>query len=340
MASSVSEPNQVIQLRDHHRSFGDIIEFSNSEFYEGKLRVATNYDKLKCPKNVPAGIRWVDVVGKTVRPSTGSAYNDSEVSAIIEEIKRLVIDNTYTGTVGVVTPFKAQAERIEKAIVKDTTLKNALLKNDFLVDTVHKFQGDERDMILFSPVISQGTGQGALTFLKNTGNLFNVAITRARSVLVVVGDMDYCSKCEVAYMEHFVEYVNRINSQQEDKDISTEKFSLERQYPKVSNPEQVSDWERIFYMALFDHGIRTIPQYPVDKYKLDLAIVDGERMLDIEIDGEMYHKDWNGELSYRDQLRNQRLFELGWNVKRFWVYQIRDDLQGCINQIKAWLDNN
>lgn len=340
MASSLSEPNQVIQLRDHHRSFGDIIEFSNSEFYEGKLRVATNYDKLKCPKNVPAGIRWVDVVGKTVRPSTGSAYNDSEVSAIIEEIKRLVIDNTYTGTVGVVTPFKAQAERIEKAIVKDTTLKNALLKNDVLVDTVHKFQGDERDMILFSPVISQGTGQGALTFLKNTGNLFNVAITRARSVLVVVGDMDYCSKCEVAYMEHFVEYVNRINSQQEDKDISTEKFSLERQYPKVSNPEQVSDWERIFYTALFDHGIRTIPQYPVDKYKLDLAIVDGERMLDIEIDGEMYHKDWNGELSYRDQLRNQRLFELGWNVKRFWVYQIRDDLQGCINQIKAWLDNN
>ena len=62
----------------------------------------------------------------------------------------------------------------------------------------------------------------------------------------------------------------------------------------------------------------------------------GDRKLDIEIDGEMYHKNWNGELSYRDQLRNQRLFELGWDVKRFWVYQIQDDLQGCINQIKKW----
>lgn len=340
MASSLSESNQIIQLRDHHRSFADIIEFSNSEFYEGKLRVATNYDNLKCPENISAGIRWIDVVGKTVRPSTGGAYNDTEVSAIIEEIKRLVIDSAYKGTVGVVTPFKTQAERIQSAIEKDASLKNALLKNDFLVDTVHKFQGDERDLMFFSPVISKDTGQGALTFLKNTGNLFNVAITRARSVLVVVGDSDYCSKCGITYMEHFVEYVNRINSQQEDKDIGTAKFSSDRQYPKVSNSEQVSDWERIFYTALFDHGIRTIPQHPVDKYKLDLAIIDGDRKLDIEIDGEMYHKDWNGELSYRDQLRNQRLFELGWDVKRFWVYQIRDDLQGCIDKIKKWLDNN
>ena len=63
-------------------------------------------------------------------------------------------------------------------------------------------------------------------------------------------------------------------------------------------------------------------------------------MLDIEVDGEMYHKDWNGELSYRDQLRNQRMFELGWDVRRFWVYQIRDDLQGCIESIKRWCMKN
>lgn len=336
MASSLSDPSQIIQLRDHHRSFVDIIEFSNAEFYDGKLRVATNYDRLKCPKNVEPGIRWVDVAGKTVRPPSGGAYNDSEVMAIVEEIKHLVINNGYKGTVGVVTPFRAQAERIGKAIEKHTELKNTLANNDFLVDTVHKFQGDERDLMFFSPVISQGTSQGALGFLKNTGNLFNVAITRARAVLVVVGDSIYCSKCGVPYMEHFVDHVNRIKSQQKHDHITGERYPSDRLYPKVANPEQVSDWERLFYTALFDQGIRTIPQYPVDKYKLDLAIVDGNRMLDIEIDGEMYHKDWNGELSYRDQLRNQRLFELGWDVKRFWVYQIRDDLQTCIDQIKQW----
>ena len=244
---------------------------------------------------------------------------------------------TICNTRVLVTPFRAQAERIGKAIEKHAELKNALANNDFLVDTVHKFQGDERDLMFFSPVISQGTSQGALGFLKNTGNLFNVAITRARAVLVVVGDSGYCSKCGVPYMEHFVEHVNRIKSRQEHDHITGEQYPSDRLYPKVANPEQVSDWERLFYTALFDQGIRTIPQYPVDKYKLDLAIVNGDRMLDIEVDGEMYHKDWNGELSYRDQLRNQRLFELGWDVKRFWVYQIRDDLQTCIDQIKQWI---
>lgn len=337
MASGLTSPDQIVQLRDHHRSFGDIIEFSNAEFYDGRLRVATNYDRLRCPRNVEAGIRWLNVVGKTVRPPAGGAYNDAEAAAIVNEIRRLVTDNGYTGTVGVVTPFRAQAERIRSAIERSPELMSALAQNDFLVDTVHKFQGDERDLMFFSPVISQGTPQGALGFLKNTGNLFNVAITRARAVLVVVGAFGYCLKCAVPYMEHFASYVGGIMLRQQKEAKRALEYPADRLYPKVSNPEQVSDWERLFYTALFDAGIRTIPQYPVEKYKLDLAIVDGGRMLDIEVDGEMYHKDWNGELCYRDQLRNQRLFELGWDVKRFWVYQIRDDLQGCIEQIRHWL---
>lgn len=68
-----------------------------------------------------------------------------------------------------------------------------------------------------------------------------------------------------------------------------------------------------------------------------LVIVNDKKKLDIEVDGEMYHRNWTGELCYRDQLRNQRLFELGWDVKRFWVYQIRDQLPWCIEQIRQWL---
>jgi very-short-patch-repair endonuclease len=250
----------------------------------------------------------------------------------------LAVANEYEGSIGVVTPFRAQVEQIEKVINQDEELKATLAKNDFLIDTVHKFQGDEKDVIFFSPVISHGTADGALTFLKKTGNLFNVAITRARAVLIVVGDIGYCAKCTVPYMEHFVQHVNKLRTEQGKREEIPETFVYERQYPKVANGDQVSDWERYFYTALFDQGIKTIPQYPVDKYKLDLAIVNGDRKLDIEVDGEMYHRDWNGELCYRDQLRNQRLFELGWDVKRFWVYQIRDDLQECIKQVKERIE--
>ncbi|MBO7653479.1 MAG: hypothetical protein J6U40_01035, partial [Kiritimatiellae bacterium] len=73
--------------------------------------------------------------------------------------------------------------------------------------------------------------------------------------------------------------------------------------------------------------------------RLDLAIVQASgRKLDIEVDGAMYHSAWNGELCYRDQLRNQRMFELGWDVKRFWVYLIRDDLEWCVKQVKDWCE--
>ena len=107
-------------------------------------------------------------------------------------------------------------------------------------------------------------------------------------------------------------------------------------YPKVTNPEQVSDWEIYFYKILYQNKIKTIPQYNVDQYRLDLALLYKGKKLDIEIDGERYHRAWDGELCLRDQIRNLRLFELGWDVKRFWVYEIRDNLDECIKKIKSW----
>jgi very-short-patch-repair endonuclease len=38
----------------------------------------------------------------------------------------------------------------------------------------------------------------------------------------------------------------------------------------------------------------------------------------------------------RDQLRNLRMIEMGWDVMRFWVYQVRDDLPGCVAKVAQW----
>ncbi|MEN9763143.1 MAG: hypothetical protein RI906_2969, partial [Pseudomonadota bacterium] len=83
-------------------------------------------------------------------------------------------------------------------------------KAELLVDTVHRFQGDERDVMIFSPVVSHGITPGALGFLRSNGNLFNVAITRARGLLHVVGDRNAASACGVDYLEKFASYVNRL----------------------------------------------------------------------------------------------------------------------------------
>ncbi len=339
LASGKVAVDQIVQLKDHFRCCADIIEFSNEEFYDGSLRTATKYSGLKTPPGEKPGIRWIDIDGQTVRPTSGSAYNLKEAEAVVKELNRLVSIG-YQGTIGVVTPFTRQAALIREILEKQEnklTYEKLLLHHEFIADTVHKFQGDERDLMIFSSVVSHGAADSTLGYLSSQGNLFNVAITRARAVLVVIGNHQYCSQSSVSYLRDFAEYCKKLSF--DTPEIrSIQQIAESREYPWVANPEQVSDWERVFYTALYDAGIQTIPQYSVEKYKLDLAVIlDNTRKLDIEIDGEMYHKQWNGELCYRDQLRNQRMFELGWDVKRFWVYQIRDDMDWCIGQIKQWM---
>lgn len=336
LASNFVESKNIVRLKDHHRSHADIIEFSNDEFYGGDLRIATNYDNLKFIDKKEGGIRWININGKTIRPSTGGAENNIEAERIVEELRELVIEKGYLGSIGVVTPFVAQASLIRKLVNDDLVLSEKLANNDFLIDTVHKFQGDERDVMIFSPVVSDNMPVGALGFLRNNGNLFNVAITRARAMLLVIGNLNSILNCDVSYLAHFAKYTQNLISKKEKKDNNLI-VDYGPVYPKVLEPEKVSEWEHIFYEALYKEGIKLIPQFNVEKYTLDFALLKGEKRLDIEVDGERYHKDWTGDLCRRDQLRNQRLYELGWDVKRFWVYEIRDDMDNCIKVINEWL---
>jgi len=338
LASSLCQSEDIVALRDHHRSHADIIEFSNETFYEGRLRVATTYARLRRPLPDQPAVRWVDVRGKAVRPGNGGAMNEPEAQAVVEEIQRLV-NQGYRGSVGVVSPFRAQANRIRDLVYAHTDLAARIENIDFLADTVHKFQGDERDIMIFSPVVSSGISNGALGFLRSNPNLFNVAITRARAALIVVGDKNAALNCNVDYLARFAAYIGMIRDR--DQQIPSGMCAdLGPNYPSVSHPELVSEWERLFYRTLYRAGVKPIPQYPVEKYVLDFAVLDGERRLNIEIDGERYHRNWDGELCRRDQIRNQRLMELGWDVTRFWVYQVRDDLDQCVRRVKRWLNQS
>ncbi len=336
LARSFCRYEDILNLRDHHRSHGDIIAFSNRHFYRGGLRVATDYDNLNLPDPGGPAVRWMEVKGRVVRPSAGGALNAAEADAVIAELRRLVLDRGYGGTVGVVSPFRAQANRIRTLVHQDQDLSRRLAALQFVADTVHGFQGDERDVILFSPVVSAGTGESALRFLKGHGNLFNVAVTRARSELTVVGDREAAIQCGVSYLAKFADYAASLGTRQEAFQAPAE--SPGPDYPTVSQPELVSDWERVFYKAMYAAGLRPIPQYPEAPYTLDFALFDGDRQLDIEVDGEHYHRNWDGERCRRDQIRTRRLRDLGWDVMRFWVYEVRDDLNGCISRVKTWLE--
>jgi hypothetical protein len=314
VAAGVVSPESIINLRDHHRSHADIIRFSNEAFYDGHLRVATRYPQLKRPNVKQPGVVWQDVSGSVTKPREGGAQNAVEARAVTDAVADLLVARGYTGTVGVVTPFRAQAAAAGN-LRSHPELERVAGRAELLVDTVHKFQGDERDVMFFSPVVSSGISPGALGFLRRNGNLFNVAITRARGLLHVVGDRAAAARCGVDYLERFAEYVSGLDTNRESVD-STRSGDVPPDYPAITHPERVSEWERILYRAMVSAGLRPIPQFSVEQYDLDFALIDGERKLAIEVDGERYHRSWTGELCLRDQLRNQRLIELGWDVRR------------------------
>jgi very-short-patch-repair endonuclease len=285
------------------------------------------------PSENEPSVRWIDVSARVKQPSGGGAINPEEASAIVDELERIVLEQEYRGTVGVVTPFRDQASRIRDHVKHHGDLASLAPHTNLLVDTVHKFQGDERDVMLFSPVVGKGMSDGSLYFLRKNGYLFNVAITRARSSLVVVGDRSAARSSDIDYLEEFAEYVQSLENGEEGGH-GTKDFGPEYPDQDVSHP--VSEWEKILYRALYQEGIQPIPQKEVDQYTLDLALMNGTRKLDIEVDGERYHRDWDGELQRRDQLRTQRLVEMGWDVMRFWVYEVRDDLDRCVERVLSW----
>ncbi len=76
-----------------------------------------------------------------------------------------------------------------------------------------------------------------------------------------------------------------------------------------------------------------IPQYVFGRYRLDLAVVDGDLRIDVEVDGEHFHKDLSGERCWEDLNRDQYLTQRGWIVLRFWAVEVRDRLEACVQRV-------
>lgn len=117
------------------------------------------------------------------RVAGGSSYNLTEVSII----KKLLIemnlqDNADKLDIGIITGYKAQKDSIVKAF------RNGDFKNLGNVDinTLDAFQGRENDIIIYSTV---RTG-GDISFLQEKERV-NVAFSRAKSLLIICGDMNY-----------------------------------------------------------------------------------------------------------------------------------------------------
>ncbi|RDI22881.1 caspase, EACC1-associated type [Lentzea flaviverrucosa] len=173
----------TFMLSEHFRCHPQIAEISNHRFYGSKLTVLTNVSQQK--RMDDRAVVWVDVKGKAERLGSGSWVNPAEAAKTRSCVEHLLKMLPEDATVGVVTPFKGQEERISRWFTGNERVR---------VGTVHTFQGGERDAIVLSLVAADGMRQGSIAWLERQLFLWNVAITRARSHLIVVGDRSLWSE--------------------------------------------------------------------------------------------------------------------------------------------------
>ncbi|SCX31363.1 putative DNA helicase [Agrobacterium sp. DSM 25558] len=305
-----------VMLRDQYRSAADIVGYINEHFYGGQLRVAGYQDKLKVPKGGKPGIEWSDVPAPTA-PMVGNV-NSAEVAAITKHLKFLLEDQAYSGSIGVISPFRPQVYALEQAI--SASLRPELTeKAELRVGTVDSFQGQERDLILFSTCLGHSSATSAVTFVQKDWRRLNVAISRARAVAHVFGDLSYARSGKVRSLQRLAA-------------AATEPRG------RVGEGTFDSSWERIVDAALRKRGFNPIPQFEVAGRRLDFALFgSGNIKLALEVDGRHWHSDTDGKRKLADYWRDHQMQSLGWTVQRFWVDELERDLEKCIDRVAEQL---
>ena len=153
-----------ILLHNHYRCHKSIIEFNNRKYYNSKLKI----------KSESAGDEPLSYVDMT------DAFADYKNTAPAEarEIARYAAEHPDK-SIGVITPFVNQKKLIEEELKRAGVM-------GVTCGTVHAFQGDEKDVVLFSTAITDQTQAGTYEWLKNNKELINVATSRAKEQLILL----------------------------------------------------------------------------------------------------------------------------------------------------------
>lgn len=155
-----------VLLHNHYRCNEMIIGFNNRKYYNSKLKVCSQSAEAQPLVYVNVSNSRADV--KNTAPA--------EVDAIVEYASA-----NADKSIGIITPYVNQRRLIEQEI-KAHQLANVAC------GTVHAFQGDEKDVVLFSTVLTEQTQESTYNWLRNNKELINVATSRARDRLIVLAD--------------------------------------------------------------------------------------------------------------------------------------------------------
>ncbi|WP_026953434.1 AAA domain-containing protein [Algoriphagus mannitolivorans] len=190
-----NKPSTAQMLQIQYRMREDIMGFSNSWFYDGKLQAAENTQEHFLAEEEPV-LEWIDTAGsgysEQVDTESLSTFNPEEARFACRYLNDTLLrvgiakfrENNWS--VGLIAPYSAQVRMLKNLIFETYEFPNLRAFSEWItIDTVDGFQGQERDLMLIS--LTRSNEKGEIGFLADERRM-NVALTRAKRKLILIGD--------------------------------------------------------------------------------------------------------------------------------------------------------
>ena len=299
--------NYSTSLREHFRSFPEIISYSNEFFYKpAQQELIINRIRTK-----PIGetLQFLRVTSKGL---AGQNTNLDEIDAIVTDIQKR-IDSGFKGTIGIITSFKEQQLRLEEALNERTNLPLLRKNHKLAVWFVGDVQGEERDIVYYSFVedkeiqnanlhtIYPVIGLSADTIRSLRMQRLNVGFSRAKDTMVFVHSQDI-EKFSTTRLGDALKHYRRVLEEAEKNDFFIADESV------FGSPKEKELYQLLLntdFVKAHRANIRIVPQFPIGKYlraefaaqipdyRTDFLLVlsenGKEKTLILEYDGLEYH---------------------------------------------------
>lgn len=314
-------------LKEHYRCSPKIISFCNQKYYDNQLIILTEETG-----NIMPLVAYKTTPGNHARDNV----NQRQIDVILNEVIPQQKLDLQTPSVGIVTPYRNQAQALQQ------TFRGTQLK----ADTVDKFQGQERDVIILSTVDNN------ISDFADDDHRLNVAISRAvKQLIVVVSGNEPTRETGIGDLVRYIQY-NNLDV------INSEVYSvfdfLYNQYNDVrrellAKQKRISEYdsENLMYGVITDvlkeklfSKYDVLPHVPFRMILRDLSKLSSDRetqfvmnenthvdfliydklshqpVLIVEVDGSRYHKAGTTQAE-RDQLKDQICARYNIPLKRF-----------------------
>jgi hypothetical protein len=268
---AVRRSPERILLTEHFRCVPQIIEFSSRHYYDGKIM------PLRADRPALSPLRTVFLPDGVRQPLAGFGdVNIAEAEALVRQVGAIVRDPRYDGkTLGVVSLLSTSGQAgYLLQLLRGEIGEDEIQARRLRVGDAYTFQGDERDVVLVSMVVSDNDPRVAAFTKREYHRRVNVAASRARDQLWIFHSVRAGSLLADDARALLLTYANNAV----DRDSPADLALCE------------SDFERDVFKRLTARGFRPIPQFRIGAYRIDFVLnaPDGRRLA-IECDGDTYH---------------------------------------------------